>query len=59
LPPEEKREAVEFGTKKYTATLTPGEYAYACSAHPKTMHGTFVVTPATRTSTSTATTSTG
>jgi hypothetical protein len=35
------------GTKKYTVKLTPGEYAYACSAHPQRMHGSFVVTPAT------------
>ncbi|HSX21289.1 MAG TPA: hypothetical protein VLE97_00780 [Gaiellaceae bacterium] len=34
------------GTKTYTVTLTPGKYAYACSAHPFTMNGTFVVTPA-------------
>ena len=32
------------GTKTYTVTLTPGKYAYACSAHPFTMNGTFVVT---------------
>jgi hypothetical protein len=32
------------GTKTYTVTLTPGTYAYACSAHPQTMNGTFVVT---------------
>jgi hypothetical protein len=32
------------GTKTYTVTLTPGTYAYACSAHPQTMHGTFAVT---------------
>jgi plastocyanin len=32
------------GTKTYTLTLTPGNYAYACSAHPQTMNGTFVVT---------------
>jgi hypothetical protein len=43
------------GTKRYTVTLTPGEYAYACSAHPQTMHGTFVVTPATTTSAPTST----
>jgi hypothetical protein len=37
------------GTKRYTVKLTPGKwtsgmYAYACSAHPRRMHGTFVVT---------------
>jgi hypothetical protein len=32
------------GTKTYTLTLTPGNYAYACSAHFQTMNGTFVVT---------------
>lgn len=32
------------GTKTYVVTLTPGKYAYACSAHPFTMNGTFVVT---------------
>jgi plastocyanin len=32
------------GTKTYTVTLTPGTYAYACSAHPQTMNGTFTVT---------------
>lgn len=32
------------GTKTYTVTLTPGRYAYACSAHFRTMNGTFVVT---------------
>jgi len=32
------------GTKVYTVTLTPGNYAYACSAHFQTMNGTFVVT---------------
>jgi hypothetical protein len=32
------------GTKRYTLTLTPGNYAYACSAHFRTMNGTFVVT---------------
>lgn len=35
-----------IGTKRYTRTLTPGIYAYACSAHPQTMNGTFIVTPA-------------
>jgi plastocyanin len=34
------------GTETYTVTLTPGVYAYACSAHFQTMHGTFVVTAA-------------
>ena len=34
------------GTKTYTVTLMPGNYAYACSAHFSTMNGTFVVTPA-------------
>ncbi len=32
------------GTKTYTVTLAPGRYAYACSAHPQTMNGAFVVT---------------
>jgi len=32
------------GTKTYTLRLTAGKYAYACSAHPTTMNGTFVVT---------------
>ena len=32
------------GTKRYTVKLTPGTYAYACSAHPQTMHGMFAVT---------------
>jgi hypothetical protein len=32
------------GTKRYQLTLTPGNYAYACSAHYRTMNGTFVVT---------------
>jgi plastocyanin len=32
------------GTKRYTLTLAPGNYAYACSAHYRTMNGTFVVT---------------
>ena len=32
------------GTKTYTVNLTPGTYAYACSAHPFTMNGTFTVT---------------
>lgn len=41
------------GTKTYTVTLTPGKYAYACSAHPFTMNGTFVVTDPTATTTTT------
>ena len=32
------------GTKTYTVTLVPGNYAYACSVHFRTMNGTFVVT---------------
>jgi len=32
------------GTKRYTLRLAPGTYAYACSAHPYIMNGTFVVT---------------
>ena len=32
------------GTKTYTVTLAAGNYAYACSAHFRTMNGTFVVT---------------
>lgn len=32
------------GIKTYIVTLTPGTYAYACSAHPFTMNGTFTVT---------------
>jgi hypothetical protein len=32
------------GTKTYTVTLDPGNYAYACSVHFRTMNGTFVVT---------------
>ena len=31
------------GTKTYTLHLIAGRYAYACSAHPTTMNGTFVV----------------
>ncbi len=31
------------GTKRYSVKLTPGSYAYACSAHPQMMHGTFTV----------------
>jgi plastocyanin len=34
-----------IGTKRYTLTLAPGNYAYACSAHFRTMNGTFIVTP--------------
>ena len=32
------------GTKTYIVKLTPGSYAYACSAHFQTMNGTFTVT---------------
>ena len=32
------------GTKRYTLTLAPGNYAYACSVHFRTMNGAFVVT---------------
>jgi hypothetical protein len=32
-----------IGTRRYTLKLTPGRYAYACSAHFQTMNGTFVV----------------
>jgi len=35
-----------IGTKRYTLHLTPGSYAFACSAHFQTMNGTFVVTAA-------------
>lgn len=39
-----------IGTKSYTLDLVPGTYAYACSAHFRTMNGSFVVTaPATTT----------
>lgn len=31
------------GTKSYSVKLTPGQYAYACSAHPTTMNGSFSV----------------
>ena len=31
------------GTRSYTLTLRRGTYAYACSAHPNVMNGTFVV----------------
>ena len=43
------------GTKTYTVTLTPGNYAYACSAHFRTMNGTFVVTEPPTTTTTTTT----
>ena len=33
------------GTRKYTLHLVPGSYAFACSAHFRTMNGRFVVTP--------------
>ncbi|HEY8029333.1 MAG TPA: hypothetical protein VIE38_07465 [Gaiellaceae bacterium] len=33
-----------IGTKSYTVDLQPGTYAYACSAHFRTMNGTFTVT---------------
>ncbi len=33
------------GTRTYHLTLAPGRYAYACSAHFRTMNGSFVVTP--------------
>jgi plastocyanin len=33
-----------IGTTRYTRILTPGTYVYACSAHPYTMNGTFIVT---------------
>jgi hypothetical protein len=35
------------GTRTYTLKLLAGSYAYACSAHFRTMNGTFVVTPRT------------
>ncbi len=35
------------GTRKYTLRLVPGSYVFACSAHFRTMNGTFVVTPKT------------
>jgi hypothetical protein len=35
------------GTRKYALHLVPGSYAFACSAHFRTMNGTFVVTPRT------------
>jgi len=34
------------GDERYTVSLTPGRYAYACSAHPDTMNGTFTVVTA-------------
>jgi plastocyanin len=34
------------GDEHYTLNLTPGRYAYACSAHPDTMNGTFTVVAA-------------
>lgn len=34
-----------IGSKTYRVTLTPGSYAYACSAHPTTMNGRFTVQP--------------
>jgi hypothetical protein len=33
------------GTRKYRLRLVPGSYAFACSAHFRTMNGTFTVTP--------------
>ena len=36
-----------IGTRTYTLHLVPGSYAFACSAHFRTMNGTFVVTPKT------------
>jgi hypothetical protein len=32
-----------IGTRRYTLTLAPGRYAFACSAHPSIMNGTFTV----------------
>jgi hypothetical protein len=32
-----------IGDETYTLVLTPGRYAYACSAHPDTMNGRFTV----------------
>jgi hypothetical protein len=43
------------GTKTYTVTLAAGNYAYACSAHFRTMNGTFVVTAPTPPPTTTTT----
>jgi len=34
------------GDEHYTLDLPPGRYAYACSAHPQTMNGTFTVVAA-------------
>lgn len=34
------------GDEHYTLNLAPGRYAYACSAHPDTMNGTFIVNAA-------------
>jgi len=34
-----------IGDQTFTVDLTSGRYAYACSAHPDTMNGTFVVVP--------------
>ena len=34
---------VGTGNKRYSVRLEVGTYAYACSAHPQTMHGTFIV----------------
>ena len=34
------------GTRRYTLLLLPGSYAFACSAHFRTMNGRFTVTPA-------------
>ena len=49
-----------IGTKTYTVTFTPGSYAYACSVHFRTMHGSFVVTgPSDTTTSTTAPTTTG
>jgi hypothetical protein len=45
-----------IGTKTYTVTLTPGAYAHACSAHFRTMNGTFVVTESNETTTTTTST---
>jgi plastocyanin len=41
------------GRKTYTVDLTPGSYAYACSAHPFTMNGKFTVTAVDATTTTT------
>ncbi|HEU5213546.1 MAG TPA: hypothetical protein VFU10_12310 [Gaiellaceae bacterium] len=35
------------GDQTFTVDLTPGRYAYACSAHPFDMNGVFVVVPPT------------